>query len=165
MLLDKLHSSLSTVSKKYSLTDFNFGGCGYIALFLYENLQKYAIKSDIVVLSCECCYSEIYSRDELEERINNLDSFEDFYPSDYGINISHLVVKAGNRYYDLNGERNFDNLFEEFDLHYIETMTLQPDTLRKMLKIQSMWNRRFDRKNNVFRIKRDLNRVFQNASD
>lgn len=54
MLLDKLHSSLSKVSKKYSHTDFNFGGCGYIALFLHENLQKYAIKSDIVVLSCWC---------------------------------------------------------------------------------------------------------------
>lgn len=133
LTLDRL---LERIYLKYLHSNPNSGGCGLIAMFIYNELVKAGHEPEIKVLT----RIVEYPRPKKIELVTNILNTEPEKITDtvilnkLGVELSHVVIKLNGFYIDLSGcapsiqQLGWSNCKESVDLPYkvLETMALNP---------------------------------------
>lgn len=146
--MERISKKLAILANKYP--NWDQGGCGYIAQYIYQNLIKYNISSEIRLF---CGFKSLITFSVVPDII--------LFPSEYDkyrnyINFSHVINKTNNGYLDLNGLKTENELFimYGYDQYQITSSVLNH------IFICTKWNPTFN-KRELFRIKRDINLAFR----
>jgi hypothetical protein len=150
-ILKTLKKELPRIYEKFN--NINKGGCGEIAIFLYDELKECGVNSSIRVLE----------RNHIKEPFENLKSNtnNDFTPYEFQDNVNtltHLVVKINGYYVDCTGVyKTISKMRDYSDLCDIGEFPVSP--LRKLVSEVGLWNSAFDR-NQLPEIQSEIKNVF-----
>ena len=147
---------LSIVKKTYR--SVNCGGCGAVALYVSNELNKRDIKHDIVWIGDSYNKHKKMVKSILKSNTNvTLSEF-----NNNGIYLSHVMIriKRGSNYYFVDGTGVY-NGFDNTEWAYREVITtLKPKELKSLVDSEDGWNDAFNR-NNMPKIKKLVNKVME----
>lgn len=121
-----------------SFPNINYGGCGSMALILYDKLKLFGFKPKICVFvhnkECFAESMEMYFEHGLEYYINNR---TEGFP--------HIIVKAGGYYIDSTGVYNTYKEMPTYGLHVLFEGA-DVGFIRECCNASHIWNNCFDRR-------------------
>lgn len=141
---------LSIVKDKYPKV--NCGGCGAVALYISQELNKREIKHDIVWIG-----NSYTNKKQIKDIFTNNSnpSLSEF--SENGIFLSHVMIKVKKYFIDGSGVfKGYDNT--EWTHRSVVTK-LKIEQLNALVSSPDGWNDRFDR-SDMPKIKKLVNKVF-----
>lgn len=146
--MEKISKKLTVLSNRYP--NWDRGGCGYIAQYIYQNLIRQNISSEIRLFCRFKSLTAPYVVPDIILFTSEYDKYRDY------INFSHVINKTNNGYLDLNGLKTENELFimYGYDQYQITSSVLNH------ILIHAKWNPTFN-KRDLFRIKRDINLAFK----
>lgn len=148
-----IFDELSAIKNKYPKV--NCGGCGAVALYISEELNKREIKHEIVWIGNveRRAYKSV-----IKEIITECDEPTLVEFNDNGIYLSHIMIKVGNYFVDGTGAyKGFQNTTWS---HRQIITKLKTKTLRCLVESEEGWNDAFNR-NNMPKIKKMVKKTME----
>ena len=149
-LLTAFVNEVVKINNKYPY--INYGGCGAMAVILYDKLKQLGFKPKICVF--------VYSKKDFAESLEMY--FEhglEYYIDERTEGFPHIIVKAGGYYIDSTGVYNS---YKEMRVYgcYSLFEGADVDFIRECSEEYSIWNNAFDR-NHIPDIQKRIDKIYQ----